>query len=246
MESYFGIRYEFDKEVVSKSIARTMDEGNASYICVADGVVLAVSAKDPAYREAVNGGLFSICDSGWVPIYIRWIYGRSREQYCGSEIFRDIVSSRQYRMMFMGTHRRTLDALKERIMEWNPDVATMSFVELPFLSVEEFDYAGIARLIELDGADVIWVALGCPKQELFMARLKPHLKRGVMIAVGAAFKFYSGLDERRAPSWIVRLRMEFLWRVFQDPRKQLRRCANIVVTTPPLLFREWCLHRRRR
>lgn len=84
----------------------------------------------------------------------------------------------------------------------------MTFYELPFLRVEEFDYPAIAKMIEDDGADIIWVALGAPKQEQFMARLNPYLKRGVQIAVGAAFKFYSGTGEKYAPLWIRKHHLE--------------------------------------
>ena len=59
-----------------------------------------------------------------------------------------------------------------------------------------------------------------------------------MIAVGAAFKFYSGLDEKRAPAWMVRSHMEFIYRIAQEPRKQLRRCSNIVSSLPRLLITE--------
>ena len=86
------------------------------------------------------------------------------------------------------------------------------------MSVEEFDYANIAKEIETDEADIIWIALGAPKQEYFMDRLKPHLKRGVMIAVGAVFKFYSGVEARRAPKWIIKWHLEFVYRIFREPR----------------------------
>ncbi|MDE6382077.1 MAG: WecB/TagA/CpsF family glycosyltransferase, partial [Muribaculaceae bacterium] len=140
--------------------------------------------------------------------------------------------------IFLGTQQPVLDALKTNLTAMNPDVAGMTFAELPFRAVEDFDYPAIARMIEQDGADIVWVALGAPKQEYFMHRLRPHLSRGVMIAVGAAFKFYSGLAERRAPEWMVRAHMEFLFRIAQDPRKQLRRCSNIVTSLPRLLFNE--------
>ena len=51
-----------------------------------------------------------------------------------------------------------------------------------------------------------------------MDRLKPHLKRGVMIAVGAVFKFYSGVEARRAPKWIIKWHLEFVYRIFREPR----------------------------
>ena len=238
MHTYFNIRYEFDKESVHKRIADKLDGNGTGYICVADGVILDTVNRNTVYRQVVNEGMFSICDSSYVPLYIRWIYGKRYEQYCGSQIFMDIVKSRKYRMIFMGTRQAVLDALKKNLVSVNPDVAEMQFVELPFRAVEDFDYEGIAREIEADGADIIWIALGAPKQEYFMSRLKPHLKRGVMIAVGAAFKFYSGVDARRAPAWMVRHHLEFVYRIFSEPKKQIGRCSMIVLTLPMLLTAE--------
>lgn len=239
MKTYFNIRYEFDRERVHDRIAGQIAAGKADYVCVTDGVILNIANRDPEYLKVVNGGMFSICDSSYVPLYIKWIYGKQYEQYCGSQIFMDIVRLRKYRMIFMGTSQPTLNGLRNNLSKENPDVVDMQFVELPYKAVEEFDYEGIARMIEVDGADIIWVALGAPKQEIFMSRLKPHLKRGVMIAVGAAFKFYSGVDAKRAPEWMVKNHLEFVYRIFSEPRKQLKRCGWIVVTLPGLLYAEW-------
>lgn len=238
MQTYFNIRYEFDKKAVHESIDRQLKKNEAGYICVADGVILNTANRDPEYLNVVNGGMFSICDSSYVPLYIRWIYGRRFEQYCGSQIFMDIIRSRKYRMIFMGTSQAILDGLKENLIHENPDVAQMKFVELPFRKVGEFDYPEIARMVESDGADIIWVALGAPKQEIFMSRLKPYLHRGVMIAVGAAFKFFSGTEVSRAPRWMIRCHLEFVHRIFKEPRKQLVRCAGILGSLPRLLWQE--------
>lgn len=234
MNTYFSINYEFDRNEVHHAIAAA----EKGYICVADGVVMCHANRDETYLQAVNGGLLSICDSSWVPVYIKSIYGRRYEQYCGSDIFRDIVSSKKYRMLFLGTDNKTLSALRQRLMDINPDVADMCFMELPFKSVEEFDYPAIANAIEADGAKIIWVALGAPKQERFMHNLLPHLKHGVMIGVGAVFNFFSGLQESRCPVWVQKCHMEFVYRIMQNPRKQLKRCALIVRTMPRLYFEE--------
>ena len=238
MKTYFNINYEFDKEQVHKSICEQLRSGAPGYICVSDGVILDIANRDPEYLKVVNGSMFSICDSSYVPLYIQWLYGERYEQYCGSQIFMDIIQSRKYRMIFMGTSQEILDGLKANLTEINPDVAGMQFIDLPFRKVEDFDYAGIADTIENDGADIIWVALGAPKQEIFMSLLKPHLKRGVMIAVGAAFKFFSGVEAKRAPAWMVKMHMEFVYRIFKEPRKQLKRCWGIVSTLPKLLWQE--------
>ena len=159
MKTYFNIRYEFDKKAVHESIARQLQKNEANYICVADGVILNIANRDPEYLKVVNGGMFSICDSSYVPLYIKWIYGVRFEQYCGSQIF--------------------------------------------------------------------------------MSRLKPYLHQGVMIAVGAAFKFFSGTEVSRAPQWMIRCHLEFVHRIFKEPRKQLSRCAGILGSLPRLLWQEW-------
>lgn len=239
METYFNIRYEFDHGLVAERIAQTLKERKAGYICVADANVVTNAFRHRDYADVINGGLFAISDSSWVPTFIRWIHGKHYQHYCGAMIFEDIVRSRQYRMFFLGAHQEMLNALQKNVAQtMNPDVADMKFVELPFCNVDAFDYEGIARMIEEDGADIIWVALGAPKQEQFMHRLQPHLKRGVMIAVGAVFKFYSGLDEKRAPAWVRKMKLEFAYRILQEPKKQLRRCWKIVTTIPRMIWEE--------
>lgn len=234
MNTYFNINYEFDKAEVHSQIEKVQK----GYICVADGVVLNTANRNKEYLDVVNGGMFAICDSSWVPLYLKSIYGVKYEQYCGSEIFKDIVSSRKYRMIFMGTQQATLDALQKELIVMNPDVANMKFVELPFRDVDGFDYQEIAQMIKEDGAKIIWVALGAPKQERFMNKLLPYLESGVMLGVGAVFKFYSGTDESRCPKWIQKNHLEFVYRIIQDPKKQLKRCFWIVATLPKLYLEE--------
>lgn len=239
LEKYFNMRYCFDKQEVGSRIEEQLRKEGSDYICVADGVVLNIANRDKEYQKVTDGAMFSICDSSFVPLYVKWIYGRKREQYCGSQIFKDIVSGRKYRMAFLGTSQGVLDGLKKNLTDnFNPDCADMFFYELPFLNVEEFDYPAIAKMVEADGADIIWVALGAPKQCKFMARLKPYLKHGVMIGVGAAFKFYSGQEEKRAPEWMVKHHLEFVYRICQDPKKQLKRCGWILLMLPLMFCQE--------
>ena len=236
---YFNINYEFDHDTVLRRIDEAVQSGTLGYVCVADGVILNLVDRIPDYSKVVAGAMFSICDSAYTPLYLRWLYGLRLTNYTGSELFADIVAMKRYRMMFLGAKRDILDALRLKLAAIDPRIADMRFVELPFLSVDEFDYEAIARSVEADRPDIIWVSLGAPKQEIFMSRLQPHLHRGVMIAVGAAFKFHSGKGERRAPQWMLDHRLEFLFRIWQSPRKQLNRCAWIVRTLPGLLWREW-------
>ena len=213
-------------------------ESGAAYVCVADGNVLVQVHKDPAYRTVVQGALFSICDSSWVPVYLKRLYGFKPEQYCGSDIFRDLTGARKYTMAFLGASREVLDALRAELSKVDPRISDMLFLELPFAKAEDFDYEGIAATVNAAGPDIVWVALGAPKQEFFAARLTPLLHRGVVIPVGAVFNFRAGLGIKRAPDWMVKMHLEFLYRLFSEPRKQLRRVGQILRYTPAILREE--------
>lgn len=238
MERYFNINYEFSKQEVYANIDATLASNKSGYICVADGNILNRVNNDEAYREVVNGGMFSTCDSSWVPLYLKWIYGIKREQYCGSQIFADVVGQCKYKMAFLGTSQATLDGLRANMTKIDARIADMMFWELPFASVEEFNYQEIADRLNSYNADIVWIALGAPKQEIFMHHLKPYLNRGVMIAVGAVFKFFSGVEEKRAPEWMIRSHTEFIYRIMRDPKKQLRRCWEIVRGLPRIYWEE--------
>lgn len=238
MERFFNIRYEFNKDEVLSAIVTRLDQPGSDYICVSDGNILNNAYRNKDYLDVINGGMFSICDSSYVPLYLKLIYNINRNQYAGSDIFYDLIRQNKYRMIFLGTKQSTLDCLKKELSKINPEIQSMTFKELPFLPVEDFDYKGIAKMIEEDKADIVWISLGAPKQEKFMAHLKPYLNHGVMIAIGATFNFYSGLKIKRAPDWMVRNHLEFVYRIYSEPKKQLIRCWGILSTLPAILIGE--------
>jgi bacterial polymer biosynthesis proteins, WecB/TagA/CpsF family len=242
MKKYFGIKYQFNKSAVSeciREITRTKEKG---YICVADGVSLSMYQHSPQIRKVFDEASVVTCDSGWVPLFIRFIYKINYEQYSGSELFLDTIKQKVYNMMFLGADRNVLTHLQKKMSGIDERIANMTFWELPFCSPENFDYQSIADQINREGPDIIWISLGMPKQELFMYNLLPFLNKGILIGVGAAFKFHSGIKEyRRAPKWMIRLKAEWLYRIFAEPKKQLRRCLLIIKTMPGLIYREYKL-----
>lgn len=244
MERYFGINYELSQAKIYERIDETLAADGKGYVCVVDGIVLTQTYRDPAYSDVVNHSLFSIMDSSWVPLFVRWIHHKQIQYYHGPQMFLDAVRMQKYRMYFLGADQTLLDALRQNLLQYDPRVAEMQFRELPFCAVEDFDYAAIAEDINRDAPDIIWVALGAPKQERFMSLLLPHLQRGVMVAVGAAFKFHSGLSgQERAPEWLCKMNMEFVFRLFQEPKKQGKRVWGYLTALPAMLWDEWRLHR---
>lgn len=146
---------------------------------------------------------------------------------------------KRFRQFFLGNTREVLDGLRKNLSEIDPAIAGMRFETLPFRSVDDFDYEGIAAMINADNPDIIWVSLGAPKQEMFMARLKPHLKRGVMFGYGAIFNFNAGVGEvRRAPKLMLRMRLEWLYRAFEQPKKNIPRYWGFIRILPRLIREE--------
>ena len=239
VEKYFGINYEFDKSIVYDTIDTIAQTGGKGYVCVADGVTLSMSQNYSLLKEVLDNANIVTCDSGWVPVFLRWIYGINREQLSGSELFSSIIHKKKYKMIFLGASNAILKPLRENISQIDPDILDMQFVSLPFRPVEAFDYDKISTLINEENPDIVWVALGMPKQELFMSNLMPYLNRGVCIGVGAAFKFFSGLSgHRRAPEWMIKCKIEWVHRIFSEPKKQIGRCWLIFKTIPKLLYKE--------
>lgn len=234
MKEYFGINFEFDHKKVDEIIDRHIREDKPGYVCSLDGNNFSVAMNNKGHLDLLNGAIVNNVDSTWVPAMVNRIYGTDYRNYCGADLFLDYIKRRKYKQFFLGASRKVLDGLKKEMTKLDPAVESMRFEELPFRKVEEFDYEGIAAMINEDAPDIIWVSLGCPKQEQFMQRLQPHLKRGVMFGFGAIFNFYSGLEDapKRAPKWMINMRLEFLFRIFSEPKKQIKRCWMIAKTLP--------------
>jgi N-acetylglucosaminyldiphosphoundecaprenol N-acetyl-beta-D-mannosaminyltransferase len=108
------------------------------------------------------------------------------------------------------------------------------------LSADSFDYISIAALINKQNPDIIWIGLGAPKQEVFMHHLLPHINKGLMIGVGAAFNYYSGLSEfKRAPDFMINLHLEWLFRAFQEPKRIIKRQLKNLLYLPLIIFNEF-------
>jgi N-acetylglucosaminyldiphosphoundecaprenol N-acetyl-beta-D-mannosaminyltransferase len=95
-------------------------------------------------------------------------------------------------------------------------------MEPPFASLDVLCTEEVAAEINNARPDVIWVGIGSPKQERWMARMRPLLDAAVLIGVGAAFDFHSG-QVAQAPAWMQRSGLEWLFRLGTDPRRLWRR-----------------------
>ena len=236
---YFNVRLEFDKEKLDKTIFDAIENDCVGYVCSVESNNLTVANSNPDFLKVLNGALVNNCDGSVLAKILSKIHHEPLDSYIGADIFIKYVRMCKFRQFFLGNTQEVLDGLRENLSKIDPKIKDMRFETLPFRSVDEFDYKGIAEMINKDAPDIIWVSLGAPKQEMFMSRLKPHLKRGVMFGFGAIFNFNAGVGNvKRAPKWMLAMRLEWLHRALEQPQKNIPRYWNFIKILPRLIKEE--------
>jgi len=239
MNNFFNINIAFNHDAVESVIQEHVSRKKKGFVCVVDGNIVSVAHRDPHYRNVVNCSIVNLCDGSYLALLYNLLKKKSVKPYIGGDLFLKMIGSKQYRHLFLGSTSVVLDALEIRLQRIDTNIESANFMPLPFLPAAEFDYPGIASVINRQGPDFIWVSLGAPKQEIFMHRLLPYLDKGVMVGIGAVFNFQSGIKSlRRAPDIIVKLKLEWLYRLFQEPKKQWRKNQSFLRVLPMLLIAE--------
>jgi N-acetylglucosaminyldiphosphoundecaprenol N-acetyl-beta-D-mannosaminyltransferase len=128
----------------------------------------------------------------------------------------------QYRHFFYGSTPETLDALITRLSARYPGMVVAGSYAPPFGTLSSEEDARMVEIINESAPDIVWVGLGMPKQELWVAEHQDRLTAPVLMAVGAAFDFHAG-TVRQAPTWMQRSGLEWLFRLVQEPRRLWRR-----------------------
>ena len=240
MSNYFGVNLEFDKNKIDSIVDTCISNNAVGYVCSVDGNNFSIAVKDSNHKQLLNTAIVNICDSSWIAVMVNKIYHTDYKEYHGPDLFIDYIKKKKYKQFFLGSNSNILTALKDNLSKIDPSIKNMVFMELPFRKVEEFDYTSIAKIINDNSPDLVWVSLGCPKQERFMQLLQPYLDRGIMFGIGAAFNFYSGLENapKRAPQWMIDNKLECVYRIFSEPKKQIKRCWRFIKIIPQVYLKE--------
>lgn len=239
-KKYFNVRLEFNKDRYDRIIFETIENGGKGYVCSVESNNLTVANKDPKFLSVLNGALVNNCDGSVLAKILGKIHHEPFESYIGADIFLKYINLCKFKQFFLGNTVEVLDGLRCNLSKIDPKIAEMRFETLPFATVDSFDYQEIAAMINEDNPDIVWVSLGAPKQEIFMSRLLPYLNRGIMFGFGAIFNFNSGVGPvKRAPKWMLDLKLEWLHRAFEQPQKNIPRYWNFIKLLPKLIRNEY-------
>ncbi len=128
----------------------------------------------------------------------------------------------EFRHFLLGGRRSTLDKLTSSFAQRFPGAVIAGVHSPPFGEWPDDEFERVCEMIRSSGANLIWVGLGCPKQEHWIARHKHHLPPGVYFGIGAAFAFHAG-EVRQSPPVLQKLGLEWAYRLAMEPRRLFKR-----------------------
>ncbi|WP_257666567.1 WecB/TagA/CpsF family glycosyltransferase [Parapedobacter tibetensis] len=235
MQKYFGVSLEFD-HLKFENIIDVESLSSKGYGCFVDSTSLTHAYKNQHYREILNEALVNSCDGSYIAMMASRLHKKKFRSYIGPDFFSKFVL-KPYKQLLIGGNEQIYDKILNKVTSLGANPLNFKYLPIPFLKVEEFDYSSIADEINRFSPRFIWVSLGAPKQETFMHHLMPNLDRGVMIGVGAAFNYYTG-EIKEIPDWARKTNLIWLYRILTEPKKQLRRCKEIIGTLPKMYVNE--------
>lgn len=181
--------------------------------------------KDPQVCDALNSADLWIPD-GIAPVWVARLKGiKQARRLPGIDLmegFLALADERGYRSFFYGDTEDTLQRMQEKVEEQYPGHHVVGRFSPPYRALTPEEDERVVGIINAAQPDVLWVALGLPKQDLWIYEHKDRLTVPVAIGVGAAFRFLAG-TVKRVPKRIGDAGFEWAWRFVMEPRKLWRR-----------------------
>jgi N-acetylglucosaminyldiphosphoundecaprenol N-acetyl-beta-D-mannosaminyltransferase len=187
---------------------------------------IVTARRDPAFRAVLNS-LDLVLPDG-MPLI--WMMNRSlakplRDRIYGPTFMMkclEATAGEPWSHLFVGATEEILADLRTRLLARFPGLRIAGTYSPPFGAWGAEIDRHIVDLVRTSGAQFVWVALGSPKQETWLARMKPELPPATYFAVGAAFAFHAG-RLAQAPAWMQRSGLEWLFRLVSEPRRLWKR-----------------------
>ncbi|CAH0303038.1 N-acetylglucosaminyldiphosphoundecaprenol N-acetyl-beta-D-mannosaminyltransferase [Peribacillus simplex] len=194
------------------------------YICVSNVHTTVTSYEEPDYCIIQNGGIMAIPDGGPLSSIGRKRGYKNMARTTGpslmGEIFK-VSTEKGYRHYFYGSTEETLEKLFRNLRENYPGIEIAGMYSPPFRPMTDEEDEAIVRVINNTKPDFVWIGLGAPKQEKWMAAHQGGVK-GLMIGIGAGFDYYAE-NISRAPEWMQKSNLEWFYRLMQDPKRLFKR-----------------------
>ena len=193
------------------------------YVCFSNVHTVVMARKDLRLRGITNNSFLSVPDGKPLSIVGKWRGIADVGRVAGPDFMPYFIQmAKGTRHFFFGSTPETLEKLMANIRSQYPETIITGGYSPPFGAVSSSEMGKILSIINQATPDIIWIGLGAPKQEYWMADNWQKLRPAVLMGVGAAFDLHAG-HISRAPDWMKRLSLEWLFRLSQEPRRLWKR-----------------------
>ena len=175
-----------------KRIEQAVWEGMNEYICVSDPRTVDLAARDDKYLKVMQESFMNVPDAEPM-LWAARLWGlKEVERTMGPILFQEMIENpgSGLKHFLLGDTNETLNGIVAKAAKSNALI--VGTYSPPFCKLDEYDYEGMAKMINESGADIVWTAMRAPKQDYLNVNLRPYLDKKICIGVGAAFRFYLG------------------------------------------------------
>lgn len=199
-------------------------ETRGHFVCFCNVHGLVTARWDPEFSQALGAADLVLPDGAPVAFMLRRLTGAAQRRIYGPDFFWHactLAARDGLPIYLLGSSPQTLEHLVRRLHSAFPQLRIAGSESPPFRPLTDAENAAIAERVRSSGARLVWVSLGCPKQEVWMYRMRSRIP-AVLLGVGAAFDFHAG-TVRQAPRWMREHGLEWLFRLCAEPRRLWRR-----------------------
>ncbi len=205
-------------------ICNWAQDHQSRYVCICNAHSVVTTRQDAAFAAAVAGADMATPDGAPVAWMLRRLGAKQQTRVSGPDLMLDYckqASQTGQSIYLLGSKPDTLAALQSELQRRWPELRIAGAESPPFRPATADEDAATVQRINASGAGTVWVSLGCPKQELWMAAHRGRVQ-AVMVGVGAAFDFHAGAVPR-APAWMRDSGLEWLHRLASEPGRLWKR-----------------------
>lgn len=205
-------------------ITDNIDMLRGKYICVSNVHTTVMSYENEAYNRVQNGAAMALPDGKPLSVVSRRRGFANAERVTGPDLMGEFFCHAEdypLRHYFYGGTQETLHILQEKLCRKYPALQIAGMYSPPFRQLTKEERLSVYEKINKTKPDIVWIGLGAPKQEKFMYDNQGKLA-AVMIGVGAGFDYHAERI-KRAPKWMQKCSLEWLYRLVQDPVRLFKR-----------------------
>jgi len=237
------------KSVVDKVIGLAF-LGEGGFVCICNTHVVLEARKDYYLKRFINSANYVVSDGVTLVWALKFFGIKNAQRVTGPSLVPFVCKKAQRLKIsigFYGGEKETLKILTKKIQHRFPQLKIKYAYSPPFRTLSKEEDEKIIKEIEASEIQILFVGLGCPKQELWACEHRGRITPAI-ITVGAAFDFLAGV-KKRAPRWVQKSGLEWLHRLISEPHRLWKRYLfgnlSFIFLISRDIFRKWLLKKRR-